>query len=268
MDVALTATNHALDQGFEGIKWDLSYWRDKHPEMVVPGVADSQELADTIHIIERGGIKVALLNYTQHTNGIPLPDSAPWCVKKLHLSDLPGDVKRAREAGADFVIAFPHWGTEYVYTPDDTQLEYGQIFLDAGVDAIIGTHPHVLENVDVRDGADGKKVPVFWSLGNFVSGQIEKPRMLGGMAKLMLEKTGDACKVTEYSLTPLVTHRAPNPSMSVYKLSDYTEELASQNAIRNAPGCGDFTLQYCYDLVGQILGEGFDANEGILKGTL
>ena len=84
----------------------------------------------------------------------------------------------------------------------------------------------------------------------------------------LLEKTGDACKVTEYSLTPLVTHRAPNPSMSVYKLSDYTEELASQNAIRNAPGCGDFTLQYCYDLVGQILGEGFDANEGILKGTL
>ena len=79
---------------------DLSYWRDKHPEMVVPGVADSKELADTIHIIERGGIKVALLNYTQHTNGIPLPDSAPWCVKKLHLSDLPGDVKRAREAGA------------------------------------------------------------------------------------------------------------------------------------------------------------------------
>lgn len=268
VDVALTATNHALDQGFEGIKWDLSYWRDKHPEMMVPGVADSQELADTIHIIERGGIKVALLNYTQHTNGIPLPDSAPWCVKKLHLSDLPGDVKRAREAGADFVIAFPHWGTEYVYTPDETQLEYGQVFLDAGVDAIIGTHPHVLENVDVRDGADGKKVPVFWSLGNFVSGQIEKPRMLGGMAKLTLEKTGDACKVTEYSLTPLVTHRAPNPSMSVYKLSDYTEELASQNAIRNAPGCGDFTLQYCYDLVAQILGEGFDANEGILKGAL
>ena len=88
------------------------------------------------------------------------------------------------------------------------------------------------------------------------------------LAKLTLEKTGDSCKVTEYSLTPLVTHRAPNPSMSVYKLSDYTEELASQNAIRNAPGCGDFTLQYCYDLVGQILGEGFDANEGILKGTL
>ena len=77
VDVALTATNHALDQGFEGIKWDHSYWRDKHPEMVVPGVADTQELADTIHIIERDGIKVALLNYTQHTNGIPLPDSAP-----------------------------------------------------------------------------------------------------------------------------------------------------------------------------------------------
>lgn len=268
VDVALSATNHALDQGFDGIKIDLAYWREKHPEVVVTGLADSQEAADAILMIEREGIKVALLNYTQHTNSIPLPDDAPWCVKKLHSSDIPGDVKRAREDGADFVIAFPHWGTEYAYAPDDDQLKYAQMFLDAGVDAIIGTHPHVLEGVEVKDGADGKKVPVFWSLGIFVSGMVEIPCILGGMAKLTLEKTEDSCKVTDYSLTPLVTHRAPDPSMSVYKLSEYTEELAAQNAIRNAAGGEDFTLQHCYDLVGEILGEDFDMDEGLLKGTL
>ena len=268
VDVALSATNHALDHGFEGIQWDLSYWREKHPEILVPGIADSQELADTIQIIERSGIKVALLNYTQHTNSIPLPDGATYCVKKLHLSDLSGDVQRAREAGADFVIAFPHWGTEYVYTPDEDQIAYAHKFVDAGVDAIIGTHPHVIENVEVWDGADGKRVPIFWSLGNYVSGQIEKPRMLGGMAKLTLQKTGSTCKVTEYSMTPTVTHRAQGTAMGVYKLSDYTEDLASQNSIRNASGCSDFSVQYCRDLAAQVLGDAYDADACVLSGQL
>ncbi len=268
VDVALSATNHALDHGFEGIQWDLAYWREKHPEILVPGIADSQELADTIQIIERSGIKVALLNYTQHTNSIPLPDGAAYCVKKLHLSDLAGDVQRAREAGADFVIAFPHWGTEYVYTPDEDQIAYAHKFVDAGVDAIIGTHPHVIENVEVWDGADGKRVPIFWSLGNYVSGQIEKPRMLGGMAKLTLQKTGSTCKVTEYSMTPTVTHRAQGTAMGVYKLSDYTEDLASQNSIRNASGCSDFTVQYCRDLAAQVLGDAYDSDACVLSGQL
>ncbi len=268
VDVALSATNHALDQGFEGIQWDLAYWREKHPEVVVPGIADSQEMADTIPMIEREGIKVALLNYTQHTNSIPLPDGATYCVKKLHLSDLAGDVQRAREAGADFVIAFPHWGTEYVYTADEDQISYAHKFVDAGVDAIIGTHPHVIENVEVWDGTDGKRVPIFWSLGNYVSGQIEKPRMLGGMAKLTLQKSGSTCKVAEYSMTPTVTHRAAGTAMGVYKLSDYTDDLASQNSIRNASGCSDFTVQYCRDLAAQILGDGYDSEACVLSGQL
>ncbi len=268
VDVALSATNHALDQGFEGIQWDLSYWREKHPEMIVPGIADSQELADTIQIIERSGIKVALLNYTQHTNSIPLPENATYCVKKLHLCDLAGDVQRAREAGADFVIAFPHWGTEYVYTPDSDQISYAHTFVDAGVDAIIGTHPHVIENVEVWDGTDGKRVPIFWSLGNYVSGQIEKPRMLGGMAKLTLQKTGSTCKITEYSMTPTVTHRAWDTSMGVYKLSDYTDDLAAKNAIRNASGCSDFSVQYCRDLAAQILGDKFNSETCVLSESL
>ncbi len=268
VDVALSATNHALDQGFEGIQWDLSYWREKHPEMIVPGIADSQELADTIQIIERSGIKVALLNYTQHTNSIPLPENATYCVKKLHLCDLAGDVQRAREAGADFVIAFPHWGTEYVYTPDSDQISYAHTFVDAGVDAIIGTHPHVIENVEVWDGTDGKRVPIFWSLGNYVSGQIEKPRMLGGMAKLTLQKTGSTCKITEYSMTPTVTHRAWDTSMGVYKLSDYTDDLAAKNAIRNASGCSDFSVQYCRDLAAQILGDKFNSETCVISESL
>lgn len=124
VDVAVSATNHALDHGFGGICWTLDYWRSRHPEMAVPGIADSQEVADAPLIVERNGIKFGLLSYAEHTNSIPIPDNAPFCVKTLKRSDFGADVAAAREAGADIVIAFPHWGTEYVYTPDSDQLRW------------------------------------------------------------------------------------------------------------------------------------------------
>ncbi len=270
IDVVTCATNHALDQGFAGIESELSFWREKHPEMEVLGIADSEEVAQQIHIIERQGVKVALLNYTENTNGIPLPSGKEWCVKLISASDRAADVAAARDAGADFVIIIPHWGTEYVYTPNDFQRSQGQVYADAGADAIIGGHPHVIENVDVLTSSDGKQVPCFWSLGNFVSTQGEKPRMLGGMAKLTLEKKGTSCKVTEWSMTPVVTHQTRgDQNFSTYKLSDYTEELASSNYIRAyGSTCSDFSRSYVNDLAAEILGEGYDKEACVLKGTL
>lgn len=90
------------------------------------------------------------------------------------------------------------------------------------------------------------------------------------MAKLTLQKTGKECKVTEWSMTPLVTHQTRgNQNFGTYKLSDYTEELASQNWIRNyGASCADFTRAYVNDLAAQILGSGYDKDACVLKGTL
>lgn len=269
IDVVTCATNHAMDQGFNGIKSEVEFWKNNHPEMVVTGIFENEEDARKIPVVERNGVKVALLNYTEQTNGIPLPADAPWCVKMFATSDIASDVVEARKV-ADFVVAIAHWGTEYVYTPNDFQRQKGQELADAGVDAIIGGHPHVIENVDILNGKDGKKVPCFWSIGNYASTQSEKPRMLGGMAKLTLQKTGKECKVTEWSMTPLVTHQTRgNQNFGTYKLSDYTEELASQNWIRNyGASCADFTRAYVNDLAAQLLGSGYDKDACVLKGTL
>ena len=265
VDVAVSATNHALDHGFDGICWTLDYWRSRHPEMAVPGIADSQEVADAPLVIERNGIKFGLLSYAEHTNSIPIPDNAPFCVKTLKRSDFGADVAAAREAGADIVIAFPHWGTEYVYTPDSDQLRWAPMLAEAGVDAIIGTHPHVIEPLELIDGLEGRRVPVFWSLGNFVSWQIEKPRMLGGMAKLQFGIVDGEVRVTSCSLEPVVTHKALDPSMTVYRLADYTEELAAANYVRQHAGCGDFSAQYCRDLAAQVLGPDYDPDACIVS---
>lgn len=266
LNVALSGTNHALDKGFAGIQSELNFWRTNHPDITVLGIADSEELANTVHIVEANGIKVGVLNYTYDTNGIPLPTDEPWCVKTFDNSDVPAEVARARELGADFVVAFPHWGTEYLLTHDDSQEAWAQMFVNAGVDAIIGDHPHVIEPVEVLESEDGKRVPVFWSIGNFVSTQTSGKNMVGGIASIALVKKGDECRVSEYSFTPTVTHIASGTDFTAYKLRDYTEELAYANQVRYDDG--NFSLAWCQSFVQQVLGEGVNNESWTLYGEL
>lgn len=268
VDVAISATNHSLDHGYEGICWTLDYWRSKHPEVLAPGIADTEEVARTPNIIERNGIKVGILSYTAFTNGLYPPADKTWCINVLDTCDIPGDVARLREAGADIVVACTHWGVEYVHEPNASQRAWADVLVEAGVDAIIGTHPHVIQPVEVLEDAGGKRIPVFWSLGNYISSQIDKPRMVGGMAKLAFEKTSSGSRVASYSMTPLVTHRAWDVTMSVYRLADYTDKLAEKNVVRLTDGCGDFDVAYCRDLAAQVLGDAYDPEACELRGEL
>lgn len=260
IDVALAATNHALDKGFEGIEATLRFWREKHPEMLVPGIADSNEAADRPHIVTRGRIAVAILNYTETTNGIPMPAEHPYCVKSSYRSNFAADVSRACEAGADIVIACPHWGTEYVYEPNAAQRRLASRLIEAGVDAIIGTHPHVLQPVELMHRPDGRRVPVFWSLGNLISRQMEAPRTVGGLAGLTVEKIGDACAITSCSIQPTVMHKTSrsDTGMRVYRLADYSDELAGGNNVETTEDFPSFTVAGCHDFASKVLGASYD----------
>lgn len=255
-DVALHANNHALDKGMAGIEAELAFWREKHPQMTVTGMADSQEAADVVPVLERSGHKIAILNYATNTNGIPLPE--PWAVRMISEEQIAADVEAARAAGAEAIVACPHWGTEYAAAPDAEQLKWGQVLADAGADVIIGDHPHVMQPFEVLTSADGREVTVFWSTGNFVSGQDRKDSMVGSIARVTLSFSADGVRVGECRLTPLVTNKAGATNLTTYKLVDYTEELAAGNGIRNDAGCSDFTRQWCVDFCSERLGEAFD----------
>ena len=260
-DVSLSASNHAVDKGMAGIESALGYWRSNHPEILVTGMYDSQEAFDAPPIIEREGHRIAVLNYTYGTNGIPLPQ--PWAVRLLDEAQIAADAEAARAAGAEAIIACPHWGTEYAAGPDGEQRRWAQVLADAGADVIIGAHPHVMQPFEVIEDADGRAVPVFWSVGNFTSTSPRKDSMVGAMAQVSLG-FDDGCRVASCTLTPLVTHRADGAAFTTYRLADYTEELAAANKIRSVSGCGDFTYQWCVDFCAQRLGEGFDVASGTL----
>lgn len=262
-DVALSATNHALDQGFLGISRTCTFWRDRHPEVLYTGIADTAEEAAAIPFFNHDGLRVAVLNYTESTNGILAPEREPWCVSMLEQGRIAADVGRARTAGADVVIVCPHWGVEYRTEPTAGQREWAAYFLDLGVDAVIGTHPHVLEPMELMERADGHRMVVFYSLGNFVSWQSRKETMVGGLARLTFERQDGAVRPVEVELVPVVTHLGAGTALTTYPIADYTEKLAAGNHIRRTGGCDDFSLAWCHDFCREVLGAGYDAARGV-----
>lgn len=256
-DVICHGTNHALDKGGRGITSCLKYW-ENYPEIQVLGIHDSQEDQNGLTVIEKNGLKLALLNYTYGTNGIALPGDMPFGVDYLLEEAVIEDLAEAEEI-ADFTIVCPHWGTEYRLTPDSYQEKWTKIFVENGADLILGTHPHVIEPVEWEE-YHGNKALVYYSLGNFVNwtsgeGAGVSNRMVGVMAKVTLTKQSSGkVEIEDYDAIPLVCHVGSGfGNVTVYPLDAYSEDLASQNAIRTQ--AADFSYEYVCHLLDEVLGE-------------
>ena len=252
-DVVCHGTNHALDKGRKGILNCSNFWDENYPEIAVLGIHNSQESQDTIYIYEQNDMKIAILNYTYGTNGIALPDGMPYAVDMLEEQRVIADIRKAEEL-ADFTIVCPHWGTEYQLEQSAAQEKWAQIFVRNGVDLVLGTHPHVIQPIEwVTDEETGHEMLVYYSLGNFVNGTSESGkgianRMVGGMAEVTLERSEEGqVQIAEYGVVPVVCHLEQGINgVTVYKLEDYTEELAEKNQIRLQDAV--FSKEYCEQL--------------------
>ena len=162
------------------------------------------------------------------------------------------DVNAAKQ-NADVIIVFPHWGTENSTSVSDYQREYVQLFSDLGVDIVIGTHPHVLQPVEwVENETTGKKMLVYYSLGNFISHQTSLNQLCGGMAEIKIEKKNGEISITSAKLVPVVCwykSSGDKYEFSVYKLSDYTDSIADSHAQRSNGATPDYFREYASDIV-------------------
>ena len=275
-DVILKATNHTFDMGYAGVKAELSYWADNHPQMKVIGAADpdGEGVAPAggtspagAYIFEKEGFRIALLNYTDVLNANVDPEYDHNVIGIMNEDRIHTDVAAAREQGADLVIVFAHWGEEYEESPVESERYWAGVMQDAGVDVVIGGHPHVIQPVEVLE-RDGRKMLVCWSVGNFVSTQNDARNMVGGMVKLNLVKDGAGARVDTYEFMPTVTQKEPyTTNMCAYKLSDYTDELAAQSTVSAWAGEGG-TLGWYLDYCAMVLGDAFDWDTRSVHGTL
>ena len=176
IDFLTLANNHMLDRWSGGVENTVNNV-EKYGFAHVGAYRTKAEKAGTV-ICEVGGIKFGFMAYTHTTNSMEnrgVDKEAVDLVPYISKADFKGDVKKLRDAGAEVIIAFPHWGKEYVREPDDSQKKYAKQLAEAGVDIIIGSHAHEVQpmgyqNVTV-DGVD-KQVLTMFCMGNFVSDHV------------------------------------------------------------------------------------------------
>lgn len=253
-NVILRASNHTMDMGYDGLRSELAFWGSAHPDVMVLGAVEAGASVDDVVVYERDGFRVALLNYTYGLNGYADPEGAVSMLDEEHVRTTLAQA----DAMADMVVVFPHWGEEYQTVPVESQVAWEEFLRDNGADVIVGAHPHVLEPVDTYERSDGGTGVCFWSLGNFVSGQVKNETLVGGLARVTLRKEADGtCSVVSATLEPVVTHKGRGSDMTVYRLRDYTDELAATNAFASVSNAS-LTPAWAQDFCADVLGKTYD----------
>lgn len=183
MDVIVTANNHSVDRGKAGLERTITMLDSFN--LSHTGTFRDKEEKDQNHplMVERQGFKLAILNYTYGTNGLPV--TRPNIVNMLDTATIRKDLIKAGELNADAIIVFPHWGGEYQSLPSKNQKAVADLCFQYGATLVIGAHPHVVQPMS---WFKEKNQLVAYSLGNFVSGQRKRYTDGGAMIRIELEK--------------------------------------------------------------------------------
>lgn len=185
IDMVNLASNHVYDAAEEGFLRTMDIVKQKN--MLPCGIRSSQE-EKPYTVRDINGIKIGIISYVYETteaggtpsiNGIPLSDNAQTLINSFSYNDLDQfytEVEAYLEAmekeGAEYMIAYMHWGTEYQTQQSSQQEEIAQKLCDLGIDTLIGSHPHVIQPVDLLTSSDGKHQMVCaYAIGNFLSNQ-------------------------------------------------------------------------------------------------
>lgn len=160
VDAVSLANNHAGDYGKDAFAEMITRLRQANLPYFGGGM-DWREAHKPL-VIERKGLKIALLGYDEFfprvfEAGEKLPGVA-WSEDEQVVYD----IQQARQQ-ADIVIPYMHWGQEHEPTANDRQRELARLMIDAGADAVVGTHPHIVQDTETYRGK-----PIIYSLGNFI----------------------------------------------------------------------------------------------------
>lgn len=226
-NVVNLANNHSLDRGVNGIKNSLTIW--KKSGIYHTGLYSSKEDRERPLIIEKNGIKIALLSYTFGTNGLS-PDQ-DFRVSYLNEKNVKNDVARVKPL-CDFIVVSAHWGEEGIQSLDGFQTKYSKLFNELGVDVVLGAHVHKIQKVEWLTNKENKKTLVYFGLGNFVHNMLGANTYLEGMGSWTFVKYGDKKYIENAKFTPLVFHLESNQyglDGSVYRLDKYPLELAKKH---------------------------------------
>jgi poly-gamma-glutamate capsule biosynthesis protein CapA/YwtB (metallophosphatase superfamily) len=166
-DACSTASNHAVDAGWEGVVSTLEVF-DSVGIRHAGTARTPEERLPSLYEVE--GVTVGHISYTYSTNGLPVPPDAPWSVNVIDADAILADAAWAREHGSEFTIVSLHWGVENQVSPTGSQRSLAETLLASDdVDLILGHHAHVVQPIDrINDKY------VVYGMGNHLSNQFSR----------------------------------------------------------------------------------------------
>lgn len=224
-DVFSHATNHIYDKGEQGMKNTYDFYA-ANPQATMIGLYKKGE--ENIKILEREGVKIAFVNFTEHTNGLSSPVDSEFYVPMTDFeSDCAGMVKTIKKAKerADFVVCCVHWGAESVTQPNKTQEKAAKILAENGCDVIIGTHSHAVAPIEFIGDC-----LVVYSLGNFISAQTNPINLMGLTVKLDFVIDGDEKRIENVAAMPVINQYEDRFSnIRIIPFDKYSASLAASH---------------------------------------
>ena len=236
VDVVSLAGNHALDYGYSGLCRTIDVFNNIGLSHL--GTYKTAEDQEKILIKDVNGVKIAFINYTYGTNGIPLPSGKEFCVNLIDKDFIKKQINQAKEQNVDMIVACMHWGTEYRITANSEQKDLANFLFENGVDVILGNHPHVLEpmekkTITLQDGTT-KDVFVVYALGNFTADQRAEITRDSAILNLTITKNSNGkISIDKVNYIPIYMYKNTTVSTHKFKILDIEKTIKDYEEGKN-----------------------------------
>lgn len=188
-DIFFLANNHVVDKGQKGFERTLNVLDSIGIKYTGAFKSKNTRGLNYPLMVIKNGIRIAFLNYTYDTNGLPV--TAPNIVNVIDTVQMKSDLRLTQLYAPDIIIANMHWGDEYRTFPNIEQKKLADFLLRNGVRIIIGNHPHVVQPLIINESDGEIETVVYYSLGNFVSNQQKVNTDGGALAEIVISKVDD-----------------------------------------------------------------------------
>lgn len=239
-----TANTYMLNNGIDGLTSTKNYLQQANLKTV--GTYLSQEERDEnggAYIRNLHGIRFAFLSYTKGTDSVTMPEGCEYALNTLYSdyseywtdlksSQIRSDIQAAKDAGAEVIVALVHWGSEYGRSVTEQQEKVKDLLLSNGVDVIVGTHSHVVnqmgfEDVELSDGTK-KRCFVAYGLGDFYTDPEQEKGQTSVILNLTFSKSEDgAVSIAEANYTPIYQNITEENGKKQFVVLDVYKNIAS-----------------------------------------
>jgi poly-gamma-glutamate synthesis protein (capsule biosynthesis protein) len=273
-DVAVTANNHTIDTGMDGVLRTLDVLHENDLKTVGTRKSDG---TNRFLVEDVKGIKIGITAYTYETpsygknrtiNALILPSGLAPLINTFRYDRMEEDliqmkatIADMRAAGAEFIVFYLHWGEEFQRQPNPYQQQLAQSLNASGVDIILGSHPHVLQPMEwITHPEHGHRTFVVYSLGNFLSNQryeILKNRYTeDGMLvhiKIMKDLVNNTVHISDVSYQSTWVHKYALDGKRVFEILPLPEAFEKPEEFHLISAESRWRAKLSYDNSGNLL---------------